>query len=80
MQALRNIKFYSILLSLIFGCAVCFDVPVEWRESIKKVCLEAEKGIFLHPFTDAKTMNINNNVDTQVSAIHYAFSTCAPCY
>ena len=46
MQVLHNIKFYVTLLSWILSFTICFEVPVEWRERINRVCLEAEKGNF----------------------------------
>ena len=44
----------------------CFEVPPEWGEAIRSICLDAENGILPHPSTDAQRLYGRNDVRTQV--------------
>jgi len=58
----------GILLLWYAASASCIDVPKEWREAIRELCCDAEKGIFPHPSPKAQMLQgrIHSDVQPQV--------------
>ena len=62
----------GLLTLLCASNAACFEVPKEWKESIRALCRDAEKGIFPHPSPHAQTLHgtIQPQAQQQVHYIH----------
>ena len=48
-------------------CSVsAFEVPIEWREAIRDLCLVVENSVYPHPSPDAQRLYGKNAIGTQV--------------
>ena len=63
-------QMWLLLLALI-STACCFQVPPEWSDVIRSICLEAENGIYPHPSTDAQRLYGRSSMPVQVCHLVY---------